>query len=139
MFRREESTHDFAFLAGVILGAIAGVLVAMVLTPISGAEARNKLREHSGDLDVVKAKAVDAAGTAKERVGPVREKAAGVAATAKQKVEPVKGRAMELAAKSPLPIGNSTGGELVETSEELAAQADEVVGETAANNGIVAG
>jgi gas vesicle protein len=108
MLRREESRHDFAFMTGVIVGALAGAITALALTPLSGSEAREKLRAHSGDLGVIKERALAAASTAKEKAEPVREKAAGVASSALEKVEPVKGKAMELAAKSPLPVGKTT-------------------------------
>lgn len=132
MFQREESRHDFAFMAGVVVGAIAGVLVTLALTPFSGAEARTKLRERTGDLSAVKDRAAGVATTAKERVEPVREKAAGVASTARDKVEPVRERAREIAAKSPLPVGHSE-------AEQLLDAPDEAVQQPAAGNDIVTG
>lgn len=136
MFRREESRHDMAFMAGVVVGAIGGALVTLALTPFSGQQAREKLRERTGDLHV-KERAAEVASTARERVEPVREKAtevaAGVASTARERVEPVREKALEIAAKAPLPVGRhepDAAAEVAETLESAAPQpeaADDIV------------
>ena len=41
--RSDENRHDFAFIAGAVIGAIAGALVTLALTPMSGADTREKL------------------------------------------------------------------------------------------------
>ena len=86
MMQRDESRHDFAFIAGVIVGAITGALATLALTPLSGPETREKLRERAEDL------------------GPVKERAATVAGTAQHLVATGRERATELAAKAPLSI-----------------------------------
>ena len=137
MFRREESNHDFAFMAGVIMGAIVGVLATLALTPFSGAEARAKLRERTGDLSSVKERAAGVASTAMERVEPMREKASEVASNAKQKVEPVRDRAMEIAAKSPLPVGNSTKDDVEAAVDDVIDEADGLAQDATASNHVV--
>jgi len=75
-----ESRHDFAFIAGVVVGAIAGALATLALTPMSGPDTREKLREHAGDL------------------GPVRERAASVAGAAQQRATSMAGSAQQMVA-----------------------------------------
>jgi gas vesicle protein len=91
MFEREESRHDFAFLAGVLVGALAGAAATLALTPMSGSETRDKLRAQTSNLNVnvgdLKQRAGDLAGAAGTRVAPVRERVSG------------------LASKTPLPLG----------------------------------
>jgi gas vesicle protein len=96
MMHREESRHDFAFIAGVIVGAVSGALVTLALTPMSGTETREKLKERVGDLE------------------PVKERAAGVATSAQHLMETSRERAADLVAKSPLPFGGPHG-EAVDT------------------------
>jgi gas vesicle protein len=138
MFHREESNHDFAFMAGVILGAIAGALLALAFTPFSGADARAKVRERTGDMDAMKDRAASIASTAKERVEPVRGKASEVASNAMHKVEPMRDRAMEIAAKSPLPVGNSTKEQLEATVDDVIDEADGLARDAASGNDVVA-
>jgi hypothetical protein len=88
---REESRHDFAFMAGVIIGAVSGALATLALTPMSGQETREKLRERAIALDLE----------------PVKERAAGVATTAQHLMETGRERAADLVAKSPLPFGEA--------------------------------
>lgn len=101
MLRREESRHDLAFVAGVMVGAVCGALATLALTPFSGAEAREKLRERTGDLATVK------------------ERAAAVASTAREKVEPVRERALDLAARTPLPVGHLSSEETETPAEPV--------------------
>lgn len=87
MVHREESRHDFAFIAGVIVGAISGALVTLALTPMSGEQAREKVMERAGNLE------------------PVKERATGLATSAQHLVETGREKAADLVAKSPLPFG----------------------------------
>ena len=84
---REENRHDFAFIAGVIVGAISGALVTLALTPMSGSETRERVMERVGDLE------------------PMKERAAGLATTGKHLMETSREKAVEMVAKSPLPFG----------------------------------
>jgi gas vesicle protein len=85
--QREESRHDFAFIAGVIVGAISGALATLALTPMSGTETREKVMERVGDME------------------PVKERVAGIAASAQHMVETGREKATEMVARSPLPFG----------------------------------
>jgi hypothetical protein len=89
--QREESRHDFAFLAGVLVGALAGAAATLALTPLSGSETRDKLRAQTSNLNV--------------NVGDLKQRAGDLAGAASTRVAPVKERVSELAGKSPLPLG----------------------------------
>lgn len=114
--RSDESRHDFAFIAGAVIGAIAGALVTLALTPMSGADTREKLRSRAGELGPIRERAMEAA-------APVREKAGSIASTAAEKGKTLaatgKERAVDLAAKAP--IGRTHDGvELNDMSAEEA-------------------
>ena len=102
---REESRHDFAFIAGVIVGAISGALVTLALTPMSGTETRERVMERGGDLE------------------PMKEKAAGLASSGKHFVETGREKATEIVAKSPLPFGEHAA---TDTEAETASSASAV-------------
>jgi hypothetical protein len=89
--QREESRHDFAFLAGVLVGALAGAAATLALTPMSGSETREKLRAQTSNLNV--------------NMGDLKQRAGDLAGAAGTKVAPVKERVTELAGKTPLPLG----------------------------------
>lgn len=99
MLRREESRHDFAFIAGVIIGAIAGAIATLALTPMSGNETREMIRSRVGEMDDIKAKANAVKEKATERAG-------SVAQSAQPMMDKVKTQVIDMAAKSPLPVGN---------------------------------
>lgn len=100
MLRREESRHDFAFIAGVIIGAIAGAVATLALTPMSGNETREMIRSRVGEMDDIKAKANAVKEKATERAG-------SVAQSAQPMMDKVKTQVTDMAAKSPLPVGNA--------------------------------
>lgn len=89
--QREESRHDFAFLAGVLVGALAGAGATLALTPMSGSETRDKLRAQTSNLNV--------------NISDLKQRAGSLAGAAGTKVAPVKERVTELAGKTPLPLG----------------------------------
>jgi gas vesicle protein len=93
MLKREESRHDFAFMAGVVIGAVAGAIATLALTPMSGAETRERLRARTGDL------------------GAVRKRAGTVASSAQAVVSPMRDRVVELTSKLPRPTAGETGEE----------------------------
>jgi gas vesicle protein len=101
--RSDESRHDFAFIAGAVIGAIAGALVTLALTPMSGADTREKLKSRAGELGPIKEKALEAAAPVKEKAGTfattAAERGKTLAATGKE-------RASELAAKAPISRGS---------------------------------
>lgn len=95
MLRREESRHDFAFMAGVIIGAIAGAIATLALTPMSGNETREMIRSRVGEMDDIK----ERANTLKEKA---TERASSVAQSAQPMVDKVKAQATDMAARTPL-------------------------------------
>jgi len=97
MLRREESRHDFAFIAGVIVGALAGAAATLALTPMSGAETRGMLMARTSDLGPVKDKVVGMASNVPQMVAPVKDRAVQMAGSVPSKVEPVKERAVGFA------------------------------------------
>ncbi|HYI14650.1 MAG TPA: YtxH domain-containing protein [Thermomicrobiales bacterium] len=101
--RSDENRHDFAFIAGAIIGAIAGALVTLALTPMSGADTREKLKSRAGELGPLKERAMEAA-------APVKDKAGSLATTAAEKGKTLaatgKERAADLAAKAPIGRGS---------------------------------
>ena len=112
MLRREESRHDFAFIAGVIIGAIAGAITTLALTPMSGNETREMIRSKVGDMDDIKERAnsvKEKADDIKERANSVKEKATERASSVAESVKPMmdkaKAKATDLVEKSPLPVG----------------------------------
>lgn len=100
MLRREESRHDFAFIAGVIIGAIAGAITTLALTPMSGNETREMIRSKVGDMDMDDIK--DRANSVKDKA---TERASSVTESAKPMMDKAKAKATDLAEKSPLPVG----------------------------------
>ena len=114
MLRREESRHDFAFIAGVIIGAVAGAIATLALTPMSGNETREmiKARVNEMDVDDIKEKATHVKDMATER-------ASNVAHQAQPMMEKVKTQVSDLAAKSPLPVGEDEHGDEPETVTEM--------------------
>lgn len=114
MLQREESRHDFAFIAGVIIGAIAGAIATLALTPMSGNETREMIRSRVNDMDVddIKTKATHL----KEKAA---ERASTVAHQAQPMMDKVKTQVNEMAAKSPLPVGGNAHGDESETVTEL--------------------
>lgn len=113
--RSDENRHDFAFIAGAVVGAIAGALVTLALTPMSGADTREKLKSRAGELGPIKERAMEAAAPVRERAmgaaAPVRERAGTFASTAAEKGKTLaatgKERASDLAAKAPIGRGGA--------------------------------
>ncbi len=103
--RSDESRHDFAFIAGAVIGAISGALVTLALTPMSGADTREKLRSRAEELGPIRDRAMEAAAPVKEMAksaaAPMKEKAGSIAATATEK-------AQTLAAKTPIGRGHES-------------------------------
>lgn len=102
MTQADENRHDFAFIAGAVVGAIAGALVTLALTPMSGPDTREKLRSRANELGPIRERALEAAGPVRERAGTfamtASERAQSLAATGKE-------RAADLAARTPIGRG----------------------------------
>ena len=105
MLRREESRHDFAFIAGVVIGAVAGAIATLALTPMSGNETREMIRSRVGEMDDIKAKAA----SMKEKAA---ERATEMAQSAQPMMDKVKTQVSDIAAKSPLPVGEEDTGSM---------------------------
>lgn len=105
MLRREESRHDFAFIAGVVIGAVAGAIATLALTPMSGNETREMIRSRVGEMDDIKAKAA----SMKEKA---TERASEMAQSAQPMMDKVKTQVSDIAAKSPLPVGEEDTGSM---------------------------
>lgn len=116
MIQREESRHDFAFMAGVIVGAISGALATLALTPMSGAQTREKVRQTTSNVDLA---------PVKERVTTIRGSAA---TTAQSAVATGREKATELAAKSPLPIGRRDQDNSHSSDVQIAGRGETVIG-----------
>lgn len=112
MLHREESRHDFAFIAGVIIGAIAGAVATLALTPMSGNETREMIRSRVNEVDVdeLKTKATGLKTKASESVS-------NVAHQAQPAMEKMKAQVGDMAAKSPLPVGEEKQDEAAAVTE----------------------
>ena len=107
MLRREESRHDFAFIAGVIVGAVAGAIATLALTPMSGNETREMIRGRVGDMDEIKERAASVKEIAAERASSVKEMAAERASSVAESAQPMVEKVKTQAAKTPLPVGDN--------------------------------
>lgn len=131
--RREESRHDFAFFAGVIIGAIAGAVAALALAPRVRGSTGEHLRQRVPQVDVerIRERARAASETVKEtaasRAAELRERAASgegpgaIIGTARE-------RAAEVVNRSPLPVEveeEKPGEELKEAAADTAQEAEE--------------
>src|SRR5690606_22567985 len=117
MIKREESRHDFALLAGVVIGAVAGAMATLAMSPSTGAEARDKLRARMNELDVegMKERARNVASTGAERVKGMAGEDAGPG----QVIASTKAKVADLVERSPLPVGGKDG-DLSEDAEMAA-------------------
>jgi gas vesicle protein len=149
MLQREESRHDFAFIAGVVIGAAAGAIATLALAPGPGSDTREKVKQRVATLDVetVKQRAASASSTArdaaqrgKERVSEIaasrgessadgatsiKERAASVTGMARDAAQRGKERVTEIAGSR----GESPSAEsmMEDLSAELTAAADNTV------------
>lgn len=114
MLQREESRHDFAFIAGVIIGAVAGAVATLALTPMSGNETREMIRSRVNNMEM---------DDLKEKATHVKEMAAERASTVAHQAQPmmdkVKTQVTDMAAKSPLPVGEDETTQESDTVTEL--------------------
>lgn len=120
MLQREESRHDFAFIAGVIIGAAAGAVATLALAPAAGSDTRDKVRQRVSTLDVE---------TAKQRAASVgdaaKQRAASVSSSARDAAQRGKDKVTELAAMR----GDSSSDEWLDEASEVA-EAVESTGDT---------
>jgi gas vesicle protein len=126
--KREESRHDFAFMAGVVIGAVAGALATLALAPRAGTETRDRLRSRMEGMPVddLRARARSLRDVAAEHTGQLREAASS--ASASDVVQSTRSRVTGLVDRSPLPVTLGEGqdhDEADEVADSLAAAADE--------------
>lgn len=135
MLQREESRHDFAFIAGVVIGAAAGAIATLALAPAAGSDTRDKVRQSVSTLDVETVKqrantlsssAREAAQRSKETVSATAQRGKEtVSATAQTAAQRGKDKVNELAAMR----GGSSSDEWLEEATDVA-ETVETAGDT---------
>lgn len=139
MMRREESRHDFAFMAGVIIGAVTGALATLALAPRTGPETRDRWRAQmqSIPMDDLRARAANLREVAAVQGGQLKEAASNVSTS--DVVQTTRARVTDAVDRSPLPVtlGDKTEG-TAESVDELVAEAEEAVEEVGDAAGDVA-
>lgn len=137
MIKREESRHDFAFMAGVVIGAVAGALATLALAPRAGSDTRERLRSRMQDMPVddLRSRASNLREAAVERSEKLRE-----AAGSSEVVQSTRSRVTDLVDRSPLPVtlGDDAGDavdDAAATFSEQAERAEEAVAEAASDLG----
>ncbi len=126
--KREESRHDFAFMAGVVIGAVAGALATLAMAPRAGGETRErwKARMQEMPVDDLRARAMSMRDAASERTGQLREAASNAAPG--DVVQSARARATEMIDRSPLPVTlGDAEAQADDVAETLADAADEAV------------
>ncbi|MGV2941806.1 YtxH domain-containing protein [Mesobacillus sp. LC4] len=101
---RETNSNSKDFVAGAIVGGLAGALAALLLAPKSGKELRGSLNEQTSTL---KNKSVDLASVAKE-------KASGLKDTVSQQSSTIVNKVKDMKNKSENTSENSNGEEVLE-------------------------
>ena len=123
MIKREESRHDFAFMAGVVIGAVAGALATLALAPRAGSDTRERLRSRMQEMPVddLRSRASHLREAAAERSEKLRE-----AATSSDVVQSTRSRMTDLVDRSPLPVtlGDDTGDAVDDAAETFTEQAE---------------
>lgn len=133
MIKREESRHDFAFMAGVVIGAVAGALATLALAPRAGSDTRERLRSRMQELPVddLRSRASHLRETAATQSEKIRE-----AASSSEVVQSTRSRVTDLVDRSPLPVTLGDDAEdavddAAGTFSEQAERAQEAAGEAA--------
>lgn len=101
---RETNSNSKDFVAGAIVGGLAGALAALLLAPKSGKELRGSLNEQTSTL---KNKSVDLASVAKE-------KASGLKDTVSQQSSTIVNKVKDMKNKGDNTSDNSNGEEVLE-------------------------
>ncbi|NKE08239.1 MULTISPECIES: YtxH domain-containing protein [Mesobacillus] len=101
---RETNSNSKDFVAGAIVGGLAGALAALLLAPKSGKELRGSLNEQTSTL---KNKSVDLASVAKEKASDLKDTVSQQSSTIVNKVKDMKN-------KSENTSQNSNGEEVLE-------------------------
>ena len=121
--RREESRHDFAFLAGVVIGAVAGALATLALAPRAGMETRERWRSQLQEMpvDELRSRAGQLREVAVARGETLREAAGGVSPA--DVVQTTRARMTDIVDRSPLPI--TLGGDVEDVTAAAASSLEE--------------
>lgn len=130
MIKREESRHDFAFMAGVVIGAVAGALATLALAPRAGSDTRDRLRSRIPETpgDELRSRASHLREAALERSEKLRE-----AATSSEVVQSTRSKVTDLVDRSPLPVtlGDDAGDAVDDAAETFSEQAERAEGAVA--------
>jgi gas vesicle protein len=86
---RETNSNSKDFVAGAIVGGLAGALAALLLAPKSGKELRGSLNEQTSTL---KNKSVDLASVAKEKASGLKDTVSQQSSTIVNKVKDMKSK-----------------------------------------------
>lgn len=86
---RETNNNSKDFVAGAIVGGLAGALAALLLAPKSGKELRGSLNEQTSTL---KNKSVDLASVAKEKASGLKDTVSQQSSTIVNKVKDMKSK-----------------------------------------------
>ncbi|CAN5469508.1 hypothetical protein BH23CHL2_BH23CHL2_03910 [soil metagenome] len=136
MIKREESRHDFAFMAGVVIGAVAGALATLALAPRAGTETRERLRSRMQEMPVddIRARASNLREVAVAGTERIRE--AAESASASDVVQATRSRVTDLVDRSPLPVKlGDDAGDVVDDAAEAVSEGAERVEEKAKDAG----
>lgn len=94
----DRSSKFGDFMAGLVFGAVAGSVIALLSAPQSGEETRGLITDKSRDL---RNKAMDTVDMAKDKTGKViaegRDKVETVVSRAKERVDEVRGLGEDMA------------------------------------------
>jgi gas vesicle protein len=129
MLQREESRHDFAFIAGVVIGAAAGAIATLALAPAAGSDTRDKVRQSVSSVDVESVKQRANALSSSARDAAVRGKES-VAATAQSAAQLGKDKVGELSAMRGGSSSDEWLDEATDVAERVEATGDTLVEET---------
>ena len=86
---REPNSNSKDFVAGAIVGGLAGALAALLLAPKSGKELRGSLNEQTSSL---KTKSADLASVAKEKASGLKDTVSQQSSTIANKVKDMKNK-----------------------------------------------
>ena len=125
MIKREESRHDFAFMAGVVIGAVTGALATLALAPRTGTETRDRWRSrmHEMPMEDIRMRALTLREVASARSEQLREAASSTSAS--DVLQSTRSRVTDMVDRSPLPItlGNGASHTANEAADALIAAA----------------
>jgi len=127
LIKREESRHDFAFMTGVVIGAVAGALATLALAPRTGTETRDRWRTRMQEMLVedLRARASGLREVAAARSEQLREAASS--ASASDVVRSTRSRVTDMVDRSPLPVtlGDDAANDESDAAETLMDAADD--------------